>query len=200
MRTRLAKMFAISEDAITFINDADAFLLGEIISERGAEVHRTVGVTLGTGIGSAFAKGKTILEFGRGIPPNGEIYNLYWKGRTVEHYLSAHAIVRSYREAGGHAETVAAIAGRARQEPLAEDVMRKFGETLGQALDEILVEFQPEVMILGGAIAKSGDLFLPALEHALSRIRPVIRLSTLFDAAALLGAAEHWSLLQGAHQ
>jgi glucokinase len=40
--------------AATFVNDAHAFLLGEAAVGAAAGHHRTVGITLGTRVGSAF--------------------------------------------------------------------------------------------------------------------------------------------------
>ena len=58
-----------------FLNDADAFGLGEWWTGRQRGARRIVAATLGTGFGSAFlADGRVV--HGPGIPPGGEIYRI----------------------------------------------------------------------------------------------------------------------------
>src|SRR5271170_2166435 len=52
IRNHLAIRFRIDEKNVVFLNDADAFLLGELQISFEA---RAIGITLGTGIGASFA-------------------------------------------------------------------------------------------------------------------------------------------------
>ena len=45
---------------------------------------RSVGLTLGTGVGSAFAVDGKIVGKGRGVPPGGEIWDLPYRESIVE--------------------------------------------------------------------------------------------------------------------
>jgi glucokinase len=52
VRRHLAIRFGVDEKDILFLNDADAFLFGEL---RDSFAPRAAGITLGTGVGDAFA-------------------------------------------------------------------------------------------------------------------------------------------------
>ncbi len=66
--------------AIRFLNDAEAFLLGEWWAGAARGHERAVGVTLGTGIGSAFSDRGEIVRLGAEVPPGGELYRLDFRG------------------------------------------------------------------------------------------------------------------------
>jgi glucokinase len=174
---------------VRFCNDADAFLVGALHGEGMASEPRAMGITLGTGLGSAFWAGGGIVETGHGVPPEGEIYCLPWRDGTLEDALSTRALVRAYAAAGGEAATVQAIAARAAAgEPRALATWRGFGAELGAGLGPIIAAFRPAFILLGGNISRAAALFLPAAEAALAgaggRLRPVAALD-----AALVGAA-----------
>jgi predicted NBD/HSP70 family sugar kinase len=67
--------------------------------------------------------------------------------------------------------------------------MDDFGTVLGEVLREICMPFEPEAIILGGAISKSGHLFLSSANRAMGGSRDLLRPAQLFDDAPLIGAA-----------
>lgn len=174
---------------ITFLNDAQASLLGECHAGAATGVHRCVGITLGTGVGSAFALDGSIIEHGFGIPTGGEIYCLPWEGCTVEDSISTRAIQRRYRQMTSADKTVREICYRAVEDPVAQMVMREFGAGLGHVLRKICMPYRPEAIVLGGAISRSADLFLTAAADELRESPQILRISQLLDKAALIGAA-----------
>src|SRR5262249_22205625 len=127
---------------VSFLNDADAFLLGEWLHGAAAGADRCVGITLGTGVGSAFAAGGSIRLEGPGVPPEGRVDLLTIGGRPLEDVVSRRAIRAAYRAHGGVREDdrdggaaegpdVVDIAARARAgEPLAQAVLRTAFEAL----------------------------------------------------------------------
>ncbi len=189
LRRAFELRFEICGARITFLNDAQAFLLGECHAGAARGVHRCVGITLGTGVGSAFALDGSIIEHGFGIPSGGEIYGLPWEGRTVEDTVSTRAIQRRYRQITGEDKTVRDICFHAVEDPVAQSVMREFGTSLGHVLGNICMPYRPEAIVLGGAISRSADLFLTAAADALRESPQILRLSQLLDEAALIGAA-----------
>jgi glucokinase len=189
LRREFESRFQISGARITFLNDAQAFLLGECHAGAGNSVHRCVGITLGTGVGSAFALDGSIVDHGPGVPHGGEVYCLPWDGGTVEDTISTRAIQRRYRLMTGEDKTVRDICFRAPEDPAARLVMRDFGASLGHVLREICMPYRPDAVVLGGAISRSADLFLPAAASALQEPPQILRPSQLLDKAALIGAA-----------
>lgn len=181
-------------DRITFINDAQAFLLGEV---RGGVVQgfdRVVGITLGTGIGSAFIADGAIVDNGPTVPMNGYTYLLEVGGRPMEETISRMAIRRAYvARSGDSAEPeVVEIAQRARDgDVIASQVFRSTYVSLGEVLRPWIVKFGAQAIVVGGSIAKSWDLVGPALSDGLALDGVQLRQSQLFDDAALVGAAAH---------
>jgi glucokinase len=104
---------------VAFLNDADAFLVGEWAAGAGRGHTRVAGITLGTGIGSAFLADGRIVSTGHDVPPRGEVHLVSIDGRPLEDTVSRRAIVAEYaRLAGGDrarpALDVVDIAARAR--------------------------------------------------------------------------------------
>lgn len=189
LRKALADRFGWQPGQVHFVNDAAAFLLGEIGAGAARGVPRAVGITLGTGIGSAFAVDGRIVTECFGVPAGGEIWNLPFKDRTVEGFLSTRAIQQAYRERTGRDREVSDIAAGAGDDPAAVEVFTEFGCNLGVALRGLLNQFAPKVVVLGGGISRSAPLFLSVAERNLGGLKVELRVSTLGDHAPLVGAA-----------
>lgn len=192
IRMELSRRLNLSPDAITFMHDAQAFLLGEIHRGVAQNARRVIGITLGTGIGSAFAVAGKIVEEGTGVPPGGELYDLPWRTGTVEDAVSTHFIQSRYRELTGDTRSVKEIALRAGSDRFADETMRDFGRNLGKVLDTLSPAFAPDLIVLGGGISRSAALFLPFVQAELTRRRPAIAVSSLLDEAAIVGLAARW--------
>jgi len=192
LRGKLAERFGWQLGQVRFLLDSAAFLLGEIGAGEANGVHRAVGITLGTGIGSAFAVDSLVVTEGQGVPPGGEIWNLPYEGGMVEDFLSTRAVQRSYKLRTGVLPNVARIAADAASDPDAAAVFTEFGHHLGMALRMKLSEFAPDVVVIGGGISRSAYLFLPAATRELEGLSVQLRVSKLLDRAALAGAAVAW--------
>jgi glucokinase len=182
----------VRPDAVRFVNDAQAALLGEVHCGAAVGATRVIGLTLGTGVGSAFAVAGRIVTSGPGVPLDGYVYCLPWDEGIVEDAISTRAIQRTYRALTGEQCEVRDLAARARTDAVAMSVWKDLGKTLGRVLQPLAREFRPEIVVLGGAIAQSAELFLPAAENELQGTGAGLRVSTLFDRAALFGAAVAW--------
>jgi glucokinase len=190
LRRVFERSFGIAGENIVFLNDARAFLLGEYRSGAAQGVDRCIGLTLGTGVGSAFAINGAIVSSGAGVPPGGEIYGLPWESRTVEDTLSTRAIQQKYWQLTGRVESVLEICTAAPEDRNAALVMSEFGRNLGAAVRDLCLPFRPEAIVLGGAISKSASLFVPSAGASLGDDSAhLLRVSTLFDQALLMGAA-----------
>ena len=182
-----------------WINDASAFALGELRygAARGAD--RAMFLTLGTGCGSAFAIGAQLVTNGTGVPPHGYVYPLEYEGRRIDDLLSQRGLMRLWHDAaaagGDEVPTEAvtsptdpaaiaalALAGNAR----AKATYRRFGELLARALAPVFESFRPDLVVLGGQISRSFDLFAPA---AMEAGAPPLCVASDLDGAALKGAA-----------
>ena len=192
LRHALAARLGKAEAGVRFLNDAAAYLLGEITAGSARGVCRAVAITLGTGIGSAFAVDGHVLREGTGVPPGGEIWNLPYLGGILEDQISTRAVRQSYQSRTGEEREVAAIAASAAQDAVAAEVFSNFGHTLGTALRTVLAGFGPQVVVLGGGISRSAQLFLQAAQAELETPRVELRVSALGEIAPLVGAGAAW--------
>jgi glucokinase len=192
VRHALAKRLGWKDEQVQFLNDAAAFLSGEIGAGAARGVSRTVGITLGTGIGSAFAVDGHLVTEGLGVPHGGEIWNLPFEDGIVEDLISTRSIQQGYKECTGNAREVAEIAAGAAQDPAAVEVFQEFGRDLGRVLRILLHDFAPEVVVIGGGISHAADLFLPAAHCELQGLALQLRISVLGDRAPLVGAGVSW--------
>jgi glucokinase len=175
-----------------FLNDAAAFLLGEVHCGAARGARKAIGVVLGTGIGSAFARDGQWVTLGDGIPPGGEIWNLPYRNGVVEDLLSTRAIKAGYAALTGKDEEVISIASRSASDPEARAVFKTFGLNLGQVFRDVLAPFGPDVVVLGGGISGSARLFLPFAQNQINGLGFKLITSSLLDKAPLVGAASFW--------
>ncbi|MFF2503634.1 ROK family protein [Streptomyces sp. NPDC058067] len=183
--------------ALSFCNDADAYVVGEWWA-GAARGHRTVvGITLGTGVGSCFLRDGRILRHGPGVPAGGWVHTLRYAGGPLEETVSRHALRRAYARASGTAPPdVREIARRARHgDRAAAKVFTGTFRALGRALGPLLAAFEPTVLVVGGAIAGAWDLLAEPLRSGLTETDPdrnrrvVLTPAHRPDEAPLLGAA-----------
>ena len=183
---------------VAFLNDADAFLVGEWAAGAGRGHTRVAGITLGTGIGSAFLADGRIVSTGHDVPPRGEVHLVSIDGRPLEDTVSRRAIVAEYaRLAGGDrarpALDVVDIAARARRgEAPAQAAIDGPLRSLGRALSPWLARFGASTLVVGGSMARSWDLVEPPLRAGIDLPIEVLR-ARLPDDAGLIGAALHAS-------
>ncbi|MFC8125839.1 ROK family protein [Streptomyces sp. NPDC057302] len=174
---------------VVFLNDAHAFSLGEWRAGASAGHRRCVGITLGTGVGSAFLADGVACRDGPGVPPEGRVDLLRRCGAPLEHSVSRRAILARY---GDRDADVRDIAVRAREgERWAGQVLAEALAALGTVLAPCVRDFGASAVVVGGAMALSWDLVGPALRVGLgdTPVRP--RPGTLGATAALIGAAEY---------
>jgi glucokinase len=184
------------DSRIVFLNDADAFVIGEWAAGAAMGHDRVVGITLGTGIGSGFLAGGRIVEGGPDVPPGGEVHFLSIDDRPLEDVVSRRAIIARYAALTGARDgepvpDVREIAALARGgDPDARRAIQEPLQALGRALDPWLGRFGTTAVVIGGAIAGSWDLVEPPFRDGIGSAIAVLR-ARLPDDAALIGAAQY---------
>jgi len=192
LRAALAERFGWHPAQFCFVNDAVAFLLGEVQCGTACGARRAIAIVLGTGIGSAFARDGEWVAEGGGVPPGGEIWDLPYESGTVEDLLSTRAIKAEYAARTGKDKEVVTIASGAHSDPDARAVFQTFGFNLGKVFRDVLAPFGPDVVVLGGGISRSAQLFLPFAQKQLNGFDFKLVTSSLLDKAPLVGAAAFW--------
>ncbi|MGH3622811.1 MAG: ROK family protein [Sciscionella sp.] len=217
------RMAAQLDLPVVLEHDTNAVAVAEhrLGAARGAQV--TVVLTLGTGIGGALLSGGRLFRGGHGVAPELGHLRLVPDGRACpcgrfgcwERYCSGTALSATVVQllAGGagassvlggpatddaRAVTGRRIAAAARDgDPVALVAMAELAHWLGEGLALVADVYDPEVVVIGGGVAKSAPLFLDdAREHYASVLtgaghRPLARIRTaqLGDEAGIVGAA-----------
>lgn len=184
IRTELAKRITPSPQWIEFGNDAVAFARGEWLAGAAHGHRRVVGLTLGTGIGSAFLADGVAVHSGPTVPPEGYAYRLTVDGRPIEDFVSRRAIIAAYAQD----VDVDVIAGRARSgEKTAQGVLKAAFDLLSETLAPWLSSFDTDVVVVGGAMTGSWDVIGPLLDFGVRTVKTENPDAALFGAAALAG-------------
>lgn len=183
---------------IRFLNDADAFAIGEWRAGEAQGHDRAVAITIGTGIGSTFLDRGHVVEDGPQVPPTGRVYLLRIDGQPLEDRVSRRAILRAAAwrptlSVGPDAD-VRELAEAARAgDAVAAEIFDDTFAALGRALGPWLTRFEATVLVVGGAISASWDLVEPPLAAGLrlgaDPWSGSIRHARLGGDAALIGAA-----------
>jgi glucokinase len=189
----------LAAGGIRFLNDADAFGIGEAAVGAAQAYERAVCLTLGSGIGSVFLDHGLPVKSGGAVPPEGFVHVLGHEGRNIEDLMSRRALRAAYRQAAGHDVDVKEIAERARAgEPAASQVWAAGFAAMTAIIGPWLARFQAQAVVVGGSIAKSWDLVEPALSTGFARAgAPVPVIPAARPAEAALFGAARWSLGAG---
>jgi glucokinase len=194
LRSELAAATGLSGSDVHFLNDAEAFLIGEWWAGAARGHARAIGVTLGTGLGSAFLEEGRIVRTGKRAPAGGALYRLEFRGAPVEDTISSRALLAGYQEAAGEPVQVEDIATRAAHgEAAAREAFHELGRALGEFLAPWVQAFEPGCVVVGGSIARSWRLLEASLRAQLEPIDGLVAVSLAerLDDAPLLGAARY---------
>ena len=188
IKDMLAENLSIKSAQIKMMNDAGCFLQGEVFSGAAKGFNHVIGLTLGTGLGTA--------RYHNGEGDDANLWCMPFKNSIAEDYISTRWFVNRYKELTGLAiKDVKALAEIYNTDEHATAIFKEFGQNLALFLTEFIKKDNPEVVIIGGNIANAYPFFKDEVEEHLSQqnIHISIYLSLLNEQAALLGAASLWA-------
>ena len=208
----LKKRFGVS---VAMENDADAAALGEAGWGSGKDKSRLIYVTVGTGIGVAIIlDGKVYRGADHAHPEIGHHvidasagtscmcgFGGCWEalaaGPAMAAWIEKNAPTDYPHRAGLNAKTICELA-RAGDE-WAQRAVGQEARYLGLGLANLVTMFVPEVIVLGGSVMKSSDLFLPTIRDVIAgscgfvpHEKTDLVLASLGEDANLIGAARVW--------
>jgi glucokinase len=171
-----------------YINDAASFGIGEAWLGKAVGTKRSLTLTLGTGLGSAFIEDGVPVVDRDDVPRMGTLWHAPFNGDIADATFSTRWFINRYAEkTGTRLPDVKQIALRAtNNEAPAKEVFTEFGVNLGNFLTPWLKKFDAQVLVIGGNIATAHEEFLPILKN---RVPIPVHISDLKEDAALLGAA-----------
>lgn len=187
VKNMLAEKLGLAPDHILLHNDAACFLKGEAFGGAARQAAKAIGLTLGTGLGSARLQADQATD--------ADLWQTPFLDSIAEDYLSTRALVNNYRQRSGRqVKDVEQLASLYADDRQAQEAFRDFGKNLALFLASFIRAEQPEVVVIGGNIARAWDLFMPEASRHLARVAPSVALrpAQLGEAAAMLGAASYW--------
>ncbi|MDC8106232.1 ROK family protein [Chryseobacterium sp. B21-037] len=184
IKEELASRLSILNEQIHFVNDAAAFLEGEVFGGCVTEYNRVFGITLGTGLGTTFYNGETSTD--------EDLWNSPFKDSLAEDYLATRWFVKRYAELTG-----SEISGTKELLDKPKDIQSKIFQEYADSFSEFIVkyvwDYRPEVLVIGGNIAKAYPYFEERFSENLvkNNINLPVKISVIFEDAAILGAASY---------
>ena len=186
IREIMAEALSLQPANIRFRNDAEAFLAGELYAGAAKGYQHAIGITLGTGLGSAISHNDVIVDAELSVTP-------YANGEIIEEFVSARALLRFYKNlTGKELRDVKQLSALCTIDEQARKTFSLFSEHLIWFLTKFIEAENPEVLVIGGNIASAWDLFMNDVESALQKkvkLIPRIAKHVLGEDAALAGAA-----------
>ncbi len=169
-------------------NDVNCFVLGEYHYGHWRNCRNMVGMCLGTGLGvGLILNGQLYTGHTCGA---GELGELPYADGVLENYCSGQFFERIHGRDGGEVYRLAA-SGDA--EALA--LLGEFGKHVAHALSTVLLAYNPQVIVLGGSVARA----FPYFDNAMKSVMAQFPFQTLWHSttlalsenpnAAVLGAA-----------
>ncbi len=202
-------------------NDANAAALGESWVGAGKKYNSIVFITLGTGVGGGvIIDGKLFegyrsagAELGHAVIKMGGEKCTCGRRGCFEAYASATALIRQTKAAmlknrssklwqvvGGDIEKVEGkTVFDALGDKTADKVLANYVKYLSEGLCNIINEFRPEAIVLGGGVCGAGDTLLKPLKRKINRnvyggvkYAPVkVEIASLGNDAGLVGAVKY---------
>lgn len=184
VKKELAERLSISTEQIHFVNDAAAFMEGEVFGGCVQNFKKIFGVTLGTGLGTTFYNGE--------IATDEDLWDSPFKESICEDYLATRWFVNRYAELTGEK-----ISGTKdlleKEQEIQTQIFDEYADSFAEFVVQYVKGYEPEVLVIGGNIAKAYPYFEKRFIHNLIKdnINLPIRISAIFEDAAILGAASY---------
>jgi len=183
----LSGKLKIKDNDLLMMNDASCFLKGEIFGGAAVDRNNVLGVTLGTGLGSARFHDNKIFD--------GDLYCLPFKNGTAEDYLSSRWFLQQYKSITGKiARNVKELTETLSEEKCIQELFSEFGKNLGEVLYYYAQKHSCQTIVIGGNITKAWELFFSETKYILQRLSEnvIIKKAELGEESTLIGAASQW--------
>lgn len=180
----LAKRLKIDMKNIRMMNDAACFLKGEVLAGAGQGYQHVIGLTLGTGTGTA--------THHRGLTQDANLGPSPFMNSIADDYFSTRWFVKQYyKQSRRQVSNVKELTTLYSSDPQVSILFTIFATNMAIFLEDFIRKEKPELIVMGGNISQAASLFLP---HLIGKLKqqgiaiPIVQ-ANLGEAAALLGAA-----------
>lgn len=116
-----------------------------------------------------------------------------FKESIAEEYISTRWFMKRYQEiTGAEVKNVEEMLATATPS-VKDEIFEEFSDNLSIFLNDLIAQEQPQVVVIGGNIAKTWEHFIDALKNKITDKSVAIRQSEMWEDAALVGAASAWA-------
>ncbi|WP_125771027.1 ROK family protein [Companilactobacillus furfuricola] len=175
------------------VNDVDAALLGEAVDGTAKEMDNAYCIALGTGIGGANLQNGHLIS-GEHNFANSIGYILYEKESDTYYEQRASTLALEADLKQYHVGVIEAFALAKSGDEFYKKILDRWAYEVARGLAEIVLLFDPEVIVIGGAVSQQGDFLTDLLMDQLRQLVPAgllkseLKTAELADQAQLLGA------------
>lgn len=200
----------------TVINDANSMVIGEQWIGKAKNYKNIIGITIGTGVGGGIIVNSNVLLGNIGIAGELGHFSINSNGKVCtcgnigcyEQYASMTALIKNvkekYSDIGNLSISKDEINGKYIFDELEkgnkelESVVINWIEDIGKGLVSLAHIFNPEIIIIGGAVSKQEKLFIKpvrnyVLSHVMQKFGENLRVEAaeLENSAGLVGAVHY---------
>lgn len=193
LREIIQKKFRVK----TFLdNDANCFALAEAVFGGGKKFETVCGITLGTGFGGGITIKKRIFH-GRNNATEFGHMTIDYKGKkaksgndgSVEEYCAARGITNFF-DGKTDTKTISKLAKKGNKKAI--NAYKEMGKYIGVALANLTYAFDPDIIIIGGKISNSWNLFSKDMNEEIKKRyfeKPCPIVKSKLKEPGILGAA-----------
>jgi len=175
-------------------NDANCIALAEATVGKGKNFSAVMSITIGTGIGAGLVINKQLFRGGQDATELGHtIINAKY---SFEDMVSGPSLVKIFRKKTGTTKTSYEIVAAANKgNRTARAIIREMSRWLAVGLNNAMLSYSPEIIVIGGGLARVPCLVRPAVKEAKKMLRyrklkkTLIVTSSLGYNAGVIGSA-----------
>jgi glucokinase len=161
----LLKYLSTKNVSFRFLNDASCFGVGGALKQESTGNNKVVAITLGTGFGAAFLDNKLPVTQGSNVPHNGCLWDKQFKDSIADNYFSTRWFLTQYENITGEKLTDGVKEIASIENYSTAKIFDDFANNLSTFLTPYIIDFDADLLVIGGNIAKSYRLFLPKLKE-----------------------------------
>jgi len=184
IRKERSERIGVAGMNIRFINDAAAFLQGEVFAGKHNGHTKMLGITLGTGLGSAiWERGSNAVD--------ADLWKTPYLDSNMEEHLVTRWVVRKASDHGLKVTGFRELLQLRDKHAVVDDILAEYSHHLYQFIRFFCEREGTDKLIIGGNISKAWDVFRAFNPATFDNFD--IRISQLGEHAALIGAAAQFA-------